>query len=312
MRIFTAALALVFASTALRGESVALEKVMQMLSLPVLEWHGQHVTISDGTNSVSFRPGYRKISINGVAAWLNGETQSNFAKIMTMEREDVTKFLLPVLRGTEKKGEEKPFRVFIDPGHGGEDSGALSAHGGMAEKDLVLDLSRRIGERLESDGIEVAWSRTNDVFVALGERTELARRVSATLFLSIHANTASGKQARGAETFALPLAGFDSTSKDSRTGKQTRKGNAFDGENAILGMLVHAHLPKGALPQDRGFRRARFQVLRDAPCPAVLIECGFLSNEGEAASLMSERFRERFAVAVADAVKAYRENVFLP
>lgn len=301
-----------FASLVMRGEQIAIEKAMQMLSLPNLERGASHVTISDGTNCVAFRPGYRKIAVNGVAAWLNGETQGNFAKVMTMEREDVEKFLLPVLRGAEKKGDGKAFCVFIDPGHGGEDAGALSAYGGMAEKDIVLDLSRRIGERLESEGIAVSWSRTNDVFISLQERTRLAAETSASVFLSIHANTASGRHARGAETFALPLAGFDSTSRDSRTGRHARKGNAFDGENAILGMLVHASLPKGALPKDRGFRRARFQVLRDAPCPAVLIECGFLSNESEAASLSSERFRERFAIAVVDAVKAYRERVFLP
>lgn len=263
------------------------------------------VTITDGTNSIVFRPGYRRASFNDTTIWLNGVANPDYKKILTLSDADVLRFLEPILKGAPTAVTGETFKVFIDPGHGGEDGGAVSKINGQLEKELVLDISKRLGAYLEAAGATVCYSRTNDVFLTLGERPRLAASTNANIFVSIHANIASAAKARGLETFALTLAGHDSTSAGSSMQMKERGGNAFDADNAILGYLIHKNLPGPNGDEDRGLKRARFQVLRQAPCPAVLIETGFLSNDAETHSLASPRFRERLAKAISEGIIEY-------
>lgn len=293
-------------------KTATLTDVQHALSLPVLENSTNAVTITDGTNSLSLHPGYRRASINGVAVWLNNHAEPDYKNILRISRGDLDHLLVPIfalLSSTVEAGiadtnavfaaDNALPLVFIDPGHGGEDSGAISAKTGLKEKDLVLDISKRLGSRLADKGLNVAYSRTEDVFASLDERSDMAAASNSTIFVSIHANTSASATACGIETFSLALAGCDSTSGDSKISRKEWSGNACDDSNSILGFCIQSAINTARGDADRGLRHARFQVLRRAPCPAVLIECGFLSNASENTSLESARYRERLAAAIA-------------
>ncbi len=282
--------------------------MQKKLALPHAEVSSNIVTIADGTNSVVFRPGYRSAAFSGIAIWLNGPAEPSLERQMTISLPDLVRFLAPIREGRHTRAAKGPFRVFLDPGHGGDDCGAVSKLNNQTEKDLVLDIALRVGARLADAGVAVSFSRTNDVFITLDARSAMAKREKADAFVSIHANTAAGAMARGAETFTLSLAGFDSTSGPSSLGNGVRPGNAFDAGSSLLGFYIHRALPGRRGAADRGLRHARFQVLREAPCPAVLVECGFLSNRDETISLASPRFREKTARAIAQGVLDFIEG----
>lgn len=332
--IFAALLLAPVLATAALPRMVTLAEAQEALALPMVETTTDLVTIFDGTNSVAFRPGFRRTAVNGVAVWLNEPAEPDYKTTLRLARADLDRLLVPILaaacgadgaapsqahsvatrlssdwsarRAASHAAEGGP--IFLDPGHGGEDCGAVSAATGQQEKDLVLDVALRIGAILEDAGLPVAYSRTNDTFVTLPGRADMATKNNATLFVSVHANTTGNASARGIETFSLSLAGCDSTSGDSRISKKEWPGNAFDAESAVLGYLVQAAVNTERGEADRGLRHARFQVLREAPCPAVLVECGFLSNEAENTSLESPRYRQRVAAAIASGILAYIGN----
>lgn len=301
---------------------VTLAKVQKKLSLPTVEATTNLVTISDGTNSVTFHPGYRRAAVNGIAVWLNEPADPDYKSTLKIGKPDLERLLVPILdlvraqdgggdppkelapAEEEQDDSAKRRPVFLDPGHGGDDAGAISAATGQKEKDLVLDIALRIGEILRDAGVEVAFSRTNDTFVSLSDRSTLAAEAGAALFVSVHANTTGGNIAQGIETFTLSFAESDSTAGDTRITMKEWPGNAFDAESSILGYLVHSRVNTARGEADRGLRHARFQVLRQAPCPAILVECGFLSNEAENLSLESPRYRQRLATAIAKAILA--------
>lgn len=284
------------------------------------------VAISDGDNVFMFRPGFRRAEINGMAVWLNEPAEPDAKCGMRLGTNDVERFLKPiatVLRSrldaegivkTEadavdafhKEETNSSFRVFIDPGHGGDDSGAVSADG-RKEKNVVLDIALRLGSFLEEAGLEVAYSRTNDVFASLTERSVMASNFMADAFVSIHCNTTGNRDAKGVETFTLALAGSDSTSADTRISRREYPGNGFDAESSVLGWFIHSSVNTERGEADRGLRHARFQVLRQAPCAAVLVECGFLSSRAENTSLGSGRYRERFARAIGMGIIAFSQ-----
>ncbi|MBP5544525.1 MAG: N-acetylmuramoyl-L-alanine amidase [Kiritimatiellae bacterium] len=302
---------------------VTLAKVQKKLSLPIVEATTNLVSISDGTNSVIFHPGYRRAAVNGITVWLNEPADPDYKCTLKIGKPDLERLLVPILylarapggkeappeelatTEEEQQGDTATRRpVFLDPGHGGDDAGAISAATGQKEKDLVLDVALRIGEILRDAGLEVVFSRTNDTFVSLSDRSTLAAEAGAALFVSVHANTTGGNIAQGIETFTLSFAESDSTAGDTRITMKEWPGNAYDAESTVLGYLVHSTVNTARGEADRGLRHARFQVLRQAPCPAILVECGFLSNEAENLSLESPRYRQRLATAIAKAILA--------
>lgn len=262
-----------------------------------------YTSISDGTNSLAFFHGLRKTVYNGNTIWINEPNDPDPEKKIIIRNEDYRKFLLPII--APGKITNNFHRIFIDAGHGGEDSGCSSPFRSLHEKDLVLDLSLRVGELLESEGYDVIYSRKDDTFVSLTERGNLAEKHKADIFVAIHANSAGSKTARGAETYIMPLANFQSTAAESRIGKNSYPGNRFDSLNASLGYSLHKYFPGHLGYGDRGLRHARYQVLRQAEYPAVLLECGFLSNVDDSRNLASNWYRDRLAEKFATGIMEY-------
>jgi N-acetylmuramoyl-L-alanine amidase len=170
-----------------------------------------------------------------------------------------------------------------------------------------LDLARRMRVHLSHAGLKVWLTRDNDRKVDLSQRCRKAAEWEADLFVSLHANQAANKEAQGAETYVLPATGSPSTSnkKPSELAREAYPGNRHDAANTVLGYAVQNALLSETGAVDRGLKRARFVVLREAPCPAVLVECGFLSNGEEAARLESDAYREQLAQGLSRGVMEY-------
>jgi N-acetylmuramoyl-L-alanine amidase len=219
-------------------------------------------------------------------------------------------------------------RVVIDPGHGGHDQGTHSKSG-LLEKDLVLDVAKRLSAMLhERLGIEVVLTRTDDTFVALEERTRLANDGRADLFLSIHANSSPTKSVGGVETFYL---NYQTGSDDSELASRENASNtrtigelrevvskiamrAKIDESREFALRVQDSLQKNAAKnnkdaKDRGVKRAPFVVLIGSEMPSVLAEIGFLSNARDESLFKGDEYRDRVADALYKGIAAYAETL---
>jgi N-acetylmuramoyl-L-alanine amidase len=186
-------------------------------------------------------------------------------------------------RAASTKGERPSTLVVIDAGHGGHDRGGIPGQR-VAEKTMTLDVAQRLRRNLEASGYRVIMTRDSDVFVPLGTRIGIANSYRNAIFVCVHFNSARRGGANGIETYFY---GRDSHS---------------------LASAVHFHVARGASSTNRGVRRRGFYVLRKARVPAVLVECGFLTNPGEAGNIQNSAYRQKLADNIAQGVRS-RGNV---
>ena len=196
--------------------------------------------------------------------------------------------------------------IMIDPGHGGSDPGAGSARG--HEKLFNLQIARKLKRSLLHAGYSVAMTRDGDTFPTLAQRAALCAKVKPDLFISIHCNSSASKSTRGIETYVMTPAGAPSTA-DSKPKHSAQKGNAYDELNARLGYEIQKALIKTTDAEDRGLRHARFYVLANASCPAVLIECGYLSNASELRKIADADYQERIVLGILSGLYRYGLHV---
>ncbi len=243
--------------------------------------------------------GLRRLEINDALYWMNGPLLQ-IDKEWKVSQADLENTLAPLVTKTRPEVSRRPFIVVLDPGHGGQDPGAL-AHGHQ-EKDIVLKVSLLLQEKLQEAGITTALTRTNDVFIALEDRPILARQMGASVFISVHANQAASGMANGIESFILPAADFPGTSNSRAPYKQSMTANRFDVQNLMLADALQRPMIRATGAFDRGIKRERFAVLRDAPCPAVLIEIGFMSNPVDLANMLDPVWIDKLTDALRDGI----------
>ena len=224
-------------------------------------------------------------------------------------RIDAERLLTPILQpGWGETRVPALKTIVLDPGHGGKDTGKVNERLKVQEKDLALDTALRLKQRLEQDGYRVALTRNDDRAVELTERATVARQEQADLFLSIHYNSVENDVERvtGVEVYAMtPQHQLSADRKPDDQVEVFNDGNRYDHWNAVLGDVVHRQLLNELKVSDRGLKRGRLAVLRLAPCPAVLIESGYLSQDAEARKLATPAYRQKIAEAIADGVQAY-------
>jgi N-acetylmuramoyl-L-alanine amidase len=215
-------------------------------------------------------------------------------------------------------------RIVVDPGHGGHDPGAVGPSG-LQEKDVVLAIGLKLRELLRDElGLDVVMTRSTDVFIPLEERTAIANKVNADLFLSVHANAAANRNANGIETYYLNLA------KTEKAAQLAAKENGTSLEKvsvlqAILFDLManyklndSAHLAEEvqkalfkkvraqfAETKNLGVKQGPFYVLVGATMPSILVETAFLSNAQEEIRLNDPAFRDLTAEGILDGVRGY-------
>lgn len=226
--------------------------------------------------------------------------------------------------------------VVIDPGHGGNTPGCIDKTGKIKEKDITLSVATKFGNMIKKKypGIKVIYTRTTDKSVDLRERTNIANRNNADLFISIHVNAARDRRARGTETWVM---GTEKSSANLEVCKlensvikleddYSMKYEGFDPDNPesyiIFSLLQNTHLEqslvfaeevqknlgKGPIVVNRGVKQAQFLVLWTATMPAVLVELGFLSNDTDCRLLANKYNHETFAKRLFDSFEAYKEK----
>ncbi len=217
-----------------------------------------------------------------------------------LSRLDLVKIIDPVLRPSRIGG--APIRtVVLDPGHGGNDQGTSSYYG--SEKAYALDVARRTAPLLQAQGLHVVFTRSDDTYLALDERVQLANQNTDALFISIHFN--AGASARGIETYALTPSGVPSTDdQPALIDLVSWPGNACDSENAALATAIHGCILQRVHSPDRGIRRARFHVLKGIHMPGVLIEGGYLAGQ-DAFAIAHGEYRQALAESIAAGVARY-------
>ncbi len=231
-----------------------------------------------------------------------------------------------VLSGKQGNGE---FVVVIDPGHGGSQPGAIGPNG-LKEKDVVLDISLQLRKILQNEGFTVYLTRDKDIDVSLERRPLMALQEEASIFISVHINSALQKgssTARGVETYVLNSRYIGASAKDvaDRENKASQYHNYEDNilnqiiadleESASIGFsLDFADIAQKKLVQhtnleNRGVKQAPFIVLKGVNMAAILIEVGFISNPNEEKLLKTTEFRGKIAQALAQSVKEYTSNL---
>lgn len=266
------------------------------------------IRLKGNVHELILRKDSRKAELNGSLLWLNDAMVVN-NRLWVLSQKDVELSLKPLLLPTKVLRGHGHRIVVLDAGHGGADSGAISPTG-LLEKTVVLDITRRVRALLLAQGYQVYLTRHDDRNLELAERPRRAEKWNADVFVSIHANS-GGPTAVGTETFALSLPGYASTNQapGSAIPNNENPGNHFNQANISLAYAIHDALVHQNQLTDRGVRRARFAVLRDASCPAALVEVGFLSHPREGAQLAQAETRAALALSIATGIDNYLRNV---
>jgi N-acetylmuramoyl-L-alanine amidase len=223
---------------------------------------------------------------------------------------DAETVLAPLVSPPHLPAGRKIRTICLDPGHGGRDPG--NQESSVQEKKYTLLLAQELRTQLTRLGFKVVLTRQKDTFVDLEERPAQARRLGSDLFVSLHFNgTPSGKTSvRGTETYCLTPVGASSTNaRGAGAGSGASRGNRNDEQNLLLAYQIQKSLRTTLAAEDRGVRRARFAVLREAAMPAVLVEAGFLSHPAERNKIISVDYRRQMATAVAEGILAYKQSV---
>jgi len=254
-----------------------------------------------GTDVMQFTPG------NRVARWRGMEVHLGFAPRavngeLLVHTLDLRKTVDPLVLGAQPPVLDKLLPIVIDPGHGGEDSGAQCVYPRLVEKELTLDWARRVADLLSAHGYRVVLTRTNDLDLALSNRVNIAESVGASVFVSLHFNSGRAEPSRGGvETYCLTPAGLPSTETRGygEDPSYIWVNNEYDTHNLLLACRVQREMLAVPGVRDRGVRRARFMaVLRTQQRPAVLIEGGYLSDPVEARNIANPAHRQNLALAV--------------
>ncbi len=218
------------------------------------------------------------------------------------------------------------FKIAIDAGHGGDDSGAKS-HGKLKEKDIALAMAYALKESLEAAGMDALLTREDDTFIPLLDRSRKANDAGADLFLSLHLNAARSRGAKGSEVYFLSLGSVDAETaavaalENAGGGSMTTADSvvasilddmaqkAFLQDSQSLAVIVQNQLNRLGGIQERGVKQAPFAVLRGAAMPAILVETAFLSNPKEEAKLKDPEFQKRVADSITLGVRRFLLSV---
>ncbi len=216
--------------------------------------------------------------------------------------------------------------IVIDPGHGGKDPGTSGNN--LAEKDITLDVAKRLGKQLTKQGYTVYYTREKDVAVSLSERTKFAHQKKADLFISIHVNSSGKKDISGMEVYYLDLANSKEATRVAALENSVERRGLGEMEQILADFLVGArtqeskHLAGSVLEKtvaackaqdislkNGGSKGAPFHVLVGSSMPSILVEVGYLSNAAEAKKLARTDFRDVLATGISQGVQAYSKSL---
>lgn len=218
-----------------------------------------------------------------VSTYLGADGRSLKIKLKQAKKKEEPKVTTPPAiifnPPANKKATTGKKKVIIDAGHGGTDVGATS--GGIYEKDITLDISKRVEKLLNQKGYQVVMTRPNDTYVSLQDRVTISEKNDPDIFVSIHVNSSVRPEITGVET------------------------HYYHQESMALAQTVHSSLASAVQSPNRGLFKSKFYVINHTTVPAILVEIGFISNSGEREQLVGEKRKQATAKAIADGVENY-------
>jgi N-acetylmuramoyl-L-alanine amidase len=203
----------------------------------------------------------------------------------------------------------EPFAlVVLDPGHGGQDSGAIA--GGVSEKDLTLDIAQRINRLLNAQGMMTLLTRNGDSYVSLGDRAQLINRADNAVVVSIHLNDGLRPDVSGIETYFAAQQATGIPMIASWLPFLQKVANPRPNlESQSLAQFIQQQLVARTQAVNRGTKAQQFYVLANVRHPAVLVEGGFLTGKNDIGKLADANYREQLAIGITDGILKYRDTV---
>ena len=292
-------------AVALSGKRyVALADLAAMYGLPLTPQAGKTHLVRGQNVSLLFTENQRKAVINGTVVWLHAPLTAIKGKWYVSDA-DAQYVIDPLVRPSAYLGGRGTQTVILDAGHGGKDPGCHST-AGQQEKDTALDITLRVRAHLLAAGLRVVLTRSADNFLELEDRPALAAKQKGDLFVSIHLNATGNTAVKGVETFATAAENYPATADGDLSKKHAAEpNNKFNHSSTALANQIQKALVGVTRAEDRGVKRARFVVIRESAMPAALVECGFLTNTGEAAKLATSAYRETVARGIAQGILNY-------
>lgn len=292
--------------------------------------------LSRDTKSVSLRAGDALILVNDKIMHLSSPVDVYQGTIVVPRqfKEQVFDILFYPTTSVPRRlsaAKIKLTKVVIDAGHGGKDPGAIG-RSGLREKDVNLDIAKRLSILLNAEGVHTLLTRATDKFVPLSERVNIANRSGAELFISVHSNAARSRSLNGLEVYYLAPSVSDSgrAALTARSVSLNLKDAVFAGSSqdlkAIVWDMIYTNSRAESIELSRsicrimdscidanilGVKNARFQVLKGVRMPGILIEVGFVSNLNEERLLKTGDYRQKLAQGILDGLRDYSQDMAL-
>ena len=271
---------------------------------------GQSVVLTNRTSRLLFDVNSATAEINGVEVRLSYPI-ANERSGPCISALDIAATIRPLVF-PPRSASHRLRTICLDPGHGGNDTGNRVGGGLFPhnEKMYTLALAQELGSQLKGLGFNIIFTRTKDERVELPVRPAIANRTGADLFVSLHFNaTQTGKdEVSGPETYCItPVGASSSNAQGEGADHGPVPANRWEDKSLVLAYQIQKSLVNNLGVQDRGVRRARFAVLRDAEMPAILVEGGYMTHPVEGRKIFDPRYRKQMAAAIAKGILAYQK-----
>ena len=291
--------------------------------VPLTEWaranglkcvwlkYGEEVVATNRATRLVFDRNSRTVEINGVNVLLSFPVAVDRGTPYLAQL-DLTTTIRPLIY-QPRADAKRVTTVCIDPGHGGRDTGNHTFW--RSEKTYTLALAIELRDQLKKAGFNVLLTRSKDAYVELPDRPALANRYRADLFVSLHFNAAqTGRdQVQGPETYCItPVGASSSNAQGEGANYGPTLANRCEDRSLLLAYQMEKSLVQNLGAVDRGVRRARFAVLRDATMPAILVEGGYMTHPAESKRIYNAADRRQMAQAIVKGILAYQKMVSPP
>jgi N-acetylmuramoyl-L-alanine amidase len=272
---------------------------------------GDEVILTNRTARLVFDRDSCTAKINGVNVALSFPVAVDKG-VPLVAQLDLDKTIRPLVFPPKFAGAKKITTICLDPGHGGKDTGNRVGVGFFAhnEKTYTLLLALELRDQLKKLGFNVILTRTKDTFVDLPARPAIANKAGADLFVSLHFNATPTDRdtVEGPETYCItPVGAASSNSQGEGGGSGATTANRNEVKSLLFACQIQKSLVQNLDTNDRGVRRARFAVLRDAAMPAILIEGGYMSNPAEGRKIYDAAYRRQMASAIVKGILNYQK-----
>ncbi|MFZ0829397.1 MAG: N-acetylmuramoyl-L-alanine amidase [Verrucomicrobiia bacterium] len=273
---------------------------------------GDEVVATNRTARLVFDKDSRLVEVNGTEVALSFPVAADHG-VLLIAQMDLNTAVRPLLYPPRFTDARRVTTICLDPGHGGRDTGNHTFW--RSEKTYTLALALEMRAQLLKAGFNVILTRNRDTYVELPDRPALANRRGADLFVSLHFNaTPTGKnEVQGPQTYCITPVGASSTDAQGEgAGFGVTVANRVEQKSLLLAYQVQKSLVQNLGVPDRGVRRARFAVLRDATMPAILIEGGYMTHPAESKRIYSAVGRSQMAQSIVKGILAYQRLVSPP